>query len=129
MANTVYLRYSNDNWATNTGLTLHPIDFKIIPAVNRLQGSTLRDVRFSHKISSRTKSAQIIISANELYVSATYTFIIAFYNAAAWRYSLDNWSTYVDVDLAEAGELPVEFLEGNKNLPEIKLTLIQKYPD
>ena len=77
----------------------------------------------------KSNNALVIISANELYQASKKTYIENFFTASAWKYSLDNWTSEVVVDLKEAGDIPFEDIEGNKNLQEIKMTLLQKNPD
>jgi len=126
---TLYLKYSNDKWLTESADSFKTLYFKKYKTRESIQGSTLRSILFQHKLAVKSNNALVIISANELYQASKKTYIENFFTASAWKYSLDNWTSEVVVDLKEAGDIPFEDIEGNKNLQEIKMTLLQKNPD
>ncbi len=92
-------------------------------------GRDLREIEYRNVLSSRT-NYNIVISADELVDSTKLSFIKSFYQADAWA-----WNTTSDIEtlnivvLEKDGAIPIEFLEGCKDMPEIKFSLIQKEPD
>jgi hypothetical protein len=125
----IYLKYSNDNWSTDHAETFNAVEVRPLVETERIKGKSLRGVLYSHLNYSRSNSVLVTISSDELYVATKKDFIKDFYIARAWKYSLDNWTTSVEVDLSEQGNLPYQYLEDNVNLPEVTFNLIQKYPD
>lgn len=125
--NNIHLKYSNDNWATETVQELNPVRDVEFPITERITGSSLRAVMYSHRVYTRT-GRTITISADELATTAKMDFIIAFYKAAAWAYSQDgtNWTMVV---LEENGRFDPTYIEDWVKLPEVTFTLINKEAD
>lgn len=120
-----YLRYTNDNWATNTKLTITDYIRNVSePYTERATGTNLNGTGYSHRLYQKNERL-ISISADFLADSSKYDFFKDFYKAGAWQYSDDD-STYTDVILQESGKIPVEYIEGHLGLPELTFTLIDK---
>ena len=68
-----------------------------------------------------------MISADELYQSSKYNFMLNFFKAGSHRFSLDD-TTYVDIVLDDEN-FNEEYIEENKHLPEITFNFVQKYKD
>jgi hypothetical protein len=123
----IYLRYSNDNWATNTSASFK--ELKVTKSKNRkvAKSETLQGAYIAHKWFSKSSNYDIIISANELYITSKYNYLLDFFKAKSHRLSFDD-STWIDVVLDDE-TFNEEFIEGNVNLPEVTLKFIQKFKD
>jgi len=120
-----YLKYTNDNWATETGLTVTDSIRNVSePYTERATGTNLNGTDYAHKLYSKNERL-INLSADFLATAANFTFIKDFFEAGAWKYSDDN-VTYTEVVLKESGKLPAEYIEGHLGLPEITFTLVDK---
>lgn len=128
---TIYLKYGTYSgtaltWSGSQSFSaLKFIDYEY---AERETTNTLRGYLIANSAFTR-KSYDLEISAGELTDSGKLAFIKAFYKAPAWKFSLNNWSSETEVVVDEAERIPWEFLENNKYLKKIKLTLIQKAPD
>ena len=129
---TIYLKYGTYSGTTLTwssSLTVTALKAIINGETNRIQGVDLRDIHFNHLVSKRSKSLFLTVSADFFATPANVTFFEAFFKAQVWKYSLDNWTSETEVELKESGELPWEYINENKNLKSLTLTLTQKAPD
>jgi len=122
---TIYLKYSNDNWDTETSDSFDAISHIVTIERNKEVSNTLNGTIVNHLKDKRNK-AEIIISANELYIPANVTFLDNFFNANARKYSTDD-VTYIVVEATD--EPDITFINGNKKLPQYAFTLINKYKD
>ena len=86
---TIYIKYSNDNWATETKVTINAILDREISNVKKNSGQSLRGEDYSHKLFSKTKRL-IKIGADELSDTAMKASIRAIWNAGALKYSDDD---------------------------------------
>lgn len=128
---TLYLKYGTYSGTTLTwsaSQSFSALKFIDYEEAEREITNTLRGYRVANSSFTRM-SYDLEISAGELTNSTKLTFIKAFFKAHAWKFSLNNWSTEKEVVIDEKERIPFEFLENNKNLKKIKLTLIQKAPD
>lgn len=123
----IYIKYSNDNWVTDTKVTLDPILDREISSVKKEIGQSLRGFDYSHKQFSKTKRL-IKISADELDTSTKRQNMRDIWNAGALKYSDDD-STYIDVILKDEGDYSPELIEDDENLEEIELVLIYREPN
>jgi hypothetical protein len=123
----IYLRYSNDNFETYTGIALNELKIKTTPIRSTVKGSTLRGTAFSHKRFTKTNNFSLVVSADELYSTTKYNFMLNFFKAGAHRFSADD-TTYIDIVLDDEN-FNEEYLEENRLLPEITFNFLQKYKD
>lgn len=128
---TVYLKYGNYTsgivqWSESESFST--LSFYETVETDRINQRGLNGIEYNHIKSSRS-IWKITISANELVDSTKFAFIVALYKADAWKFSLDNWMSESIVNLKEAGEMPLEFIENHKLLREITINLIQKKPE
>ena len=72
---TLYLKYSNDKWLTESADSFKTLYFKKYKTRESIQGSTLRSILFQHKLAVKSNNALVIISANELYQASKKTYI------------------------------------------------------
>jgi len=129
--NTIYFKHGAYSAGTITWSSSQTLSVPLFIAYDEAERITDKDVRgshYSHLLFSK-KTYEVKISANDLTNSTKWLFLQNFYKADAWKISTDNWTSETIVVLEEAGRMPVEFLEGNKNIREITLHLIQKEPD
>ncbi len=103
-------------------------DFEVIsfiPTISREKESTvtLSGTIVVHKKYER-KNINVIISANELYLSAKKDFLDAFLSANTKKYSTDNIA-YIDVEVME--EEDISYIGGKKQMPRYNFTLTHKY--
>ncbi len=137
----IYLNYGTYSagvltWGTEQAF--NEISFKQLTNTERIKGRDLRQEEYSNLLSSRI-IYELVITADELAATAKYTWLRTFFKAHAWKFSLTPVSTVTPTPLLwsavgtsvviEDGDMPVEFLEGCKYLPEVKLKLIQKAAD
>jgi len=133
--NSIYLQYGTYangviTWSSSQHLSPSRLIEQIETKKNK--GYDLRDIPFINTISTRTKSIKITITPLDLLNQTNLNWIYDFYKADAWRYNLTdvNWDTAsIRVELEEQGIMPVEYIEDNKNLKLITLTLKQWFPD
>ncbi|MFA7327138.1 MAG: hypothetical protein WC121_10770 [Candidatus Kapaibacterium sp.] len=123
----IYIKYTNDNWITNTKVTINPILDREISAVSKEIGDTLRGFGYSHKRYSKTKRL-IKISADDLDTSLQKQKIRAIWTAGALKYSPDD-VTYTDVILDKDGDYSPEYIDDDENLEEVELKLTYRVPD
>ena len=111
----------------NSGVGVAFMAVKCIEKINttHIKGRDLRESEFRHRKSTR-KIWEIVISANMLADDDLYSFMKLFYKASYWKIRVDDVDYIVVLD---DGDLPENFLENNKHLPEIQLVLIQRDPD
>lgn len=120
-----YLKYTNDNWATDTELEITSHVRNVYePYVERATGVNLNGTDYAHILYKKNERL-LNISADFLATASNFTFIKNFFQAGAWRYS-DDGETYTDVVLKENGKLSPDYIEGHIGLPDITLTLIDK---
>lgn len=124
----IYLAYSDDNFSSETLQSFNELLFTENKNVTRTTGRTLRQFEFSHSLSKRS-TWTLIISADDLHDSGLLTYLENFWQAAAWKFSLDNWFSETEIVLANQDAFPVEFIEGIKTLPEVTFTFIEKEPN
>lgn len=134
MKNKIYLRYGNyasGSISWQTGKEYAPLILRKLFITERISGTDLRSINFSHLKSKRTKSYEITISANDLVDSAKLTYLENILTADCVQYSFDNadWSNAVDITFEYDGAVPFEMIENHKKLLKLKFQLIQKYPD
>lgn len=133
--NKLYLRYGNYSSGTLTyeaAVEFAPPVLRPIKYFKRISGVDLREINFSHLKSARTKSYEVVLSANDLSVTSKFDFIVNFYKADAIQYNLVNtdWDTLgVTCSIEDSGMLPIEYINNHKLLRRLKFNLIQKYPD
>lgn len=133
--NSIYLQYGTYTngvitWSSSKQFT----PSKVYPIIEtkRQKGYDLRDVPFNSQISSRENGIKVTINPRDLFDSSSFNFIKDFYKADAWRYNYTdaNWDTNsVRVELEEQGSLPIEYIDNNKYLKVITLTLKQWFPN
>lgn len=107
---------------------------KLLPLLEtkRQKGYDLRDIPFVVTTSSRDNGIKITINPRDLLDSSSFNFIKAFYKADAWRYNYTdtNWdANSIRVELEEQGNMPTEFIDDNKYLKIVTLTLKQWFPN
>lgn len=125
----IYVKYSNDNWATETSLDFVYTKLYKKPTRRSIKGVTLNDIHYTHKISSRAVGVyEITISADILYIDEKYGELVDFLTAGAWKASEDN-ETFIEVDLETDGTFDFEFIRGHNALPQLSFRLLKKYPD
>lgn len=122
---TIYFKYSNDNWSTETSSSMKALSCIEASERGRETAETLNGTIVSH-LKFKRKKYDIIISANELYQPSKVTFLDAFIDANNKRFSTDN-ITYVDVEMVE--DESIDFIERNKNLPKYSFTLKKKHKE
>lgn len=133
--NKLYLRYGNyvdgsPVWAT--AVEFNPPILRKLYIVDKLSGKDLRNTNFTHTLSKRTKSYEVVFSANDLTNSTKLQCLINCYTSPLVQYNLTNtdWSTNaVTITFDGDGVIPFEFMNNHKLLPRIKVNLIQKYKD
>ena len=103
------------------------LKFKKNENTKHISGRDLREVEYRHLLSKRN-IYELIISADELIDSTKFAFIVAFHKADTWKFSEDNWTSEKEV-VIDDGDLPVEFIENCKYLPQITYKFTQKYPN
>lgn len=123
----VWIKYSNDNWGTETKASFSAILDREIPTVVKERGQTKRGIDYAHVLFNKTKR-KIVISADELWEDAQKTEIRNIWNAGALKYSDDD-STYIDVVLDADGDYSPDFLEDDESLEEVELILIYREPN
>ena len=123
-----YGTYSGTTLSWSASQTLKAVKYIEYHETERIQETDIRGEKYNHQLSKRPVW-EIVISANELANATKWTFVQNFFLAHAWKFSTDNWSTEKIVELGEAGRIPVEFLEGHKNMRQVKFTLNQKESD
>ena len=121
----IYFKYSNDNWVTETAENFDCNIF--IPNIqrNKVVAETLNGTIVVHKKHER-KQMRAVISANELFQSATRTFLDAFLSAKSMRYSEDN-ITFIDAEVPE--DESIDYINGNKSLPKYEFVIVNKFKD
>ena len=124
---TLYIKYTNDNWSTETKVTILAILDREISNTKKEDGLTLRGFDFSHTLFNKTKRL-IKIGADWLAISANKTSIRAIWGARALKYSDDD-ITYIDIKLESDGDYSPEYLEDDETLEETELKLIYKSPN
>lgn len=107
---------------------------KILPILEtkRQKGYDLRDIPYNTQISSRDNGIKITVNPRDLFDSSSFSFIKDFYKADAWRYNYTdtNWdANSIRVELEEQGNMPTEYIDDNKYLKIISLTLKQWFPN
>lgn len=133
--NSIYLKYGNyvdGSLSWSAAEEFKPSKIEDIYSTTRLSGRDLRDIPYNHLVAKRSKSITITLTPIDLMLSAKMAFLVAFYNAAAWQYNLNNtdWETNaVRVVLEESGNMPYETIQNHKQLKKVTLNLIQKNPD
>jgi hypothetical protein len=121
----IYFKYfDGTNWSASESFST--VFYDVLDSVYRESGTTLNYIHFNHKL-ARKKHHTVVISADELIDANKLMFIKNIYIAEKWKLSTDNWSSEVEVILNENGNMPLELIEGNKMLREIKLTFYDKY--
>ena len=123
----IYLRYSNDNFETYTGIQISELKLINKPTRSSVKGSTLRGTAYSHKRFTKTNNFTLVVSADELYQSTKYNYMLNFFKAGSHKFSTDD-VTYTEVILDDE-QFNEEYLEENKHLPEITFNFTQKYKD
>ena len=133
--NSIFLRHGTYIAGTLTWAT--PQEFK--PPVmrklyiaERISSDDLRSINYAHLKSKRTKSYEVVISANDLANTTTLAYLISCQYAEAVQYSLVNsdWATNgVTITFEASGIIGFEYIENHKGMPRLKINLIQKYPD
>ena len=123
----IYLKYGIYN--SSHTVTWFTQDFLASQIYEHLETERLvdKDIRynyFSHFFKKRKKWT-IKISANDLVKASLWNWINNFFSAHIWKMSFDNWVSEYDIILEDVGKMPVEFLENNKYLREVKLNLIE----
>lgn len=130
----IYLRYGH--WLAGS-ITWQPaVGFNETQLIEknftvRNKGVDLQQKPFN-TLFAHYKKFKVVISADELANPTKYSFIKSFYAAHTWQISETNNfagtknTDYYDVDLDESGELPVEFIENHKFLPQVTFNLTQK---
>jgi hypothetical protein len=127
---TIYLKYGTWNAGTLTwssSQSFNALSFTNVPSANRIEGNDLRDEVYNHLVSTRN-IWKLIISCDELVNSTKKSFLLTFFKAHEWKFSLDNWTTETVVSIP-TGDMQIENIEKNKNLVEVTLLLTQKVPD
>lgn len=127
----IYLKYGTYSGTTLTwsaSQLFSALQFVDYVAAARKTTQTMRGVNVVNQSFTRSEW-DVVISADQLATAAKLTFIKAFFMACEWKFSLDNWTTETVVVVDEADRIPIELIEGNKNLKEIKMKFIQKTPD
>lgn len=133
--NKLYLRYGSyvdGEIVWQTAREYNPLILRKIYITKRISGEDLRDILYSHTKSYRTKSYEVVLSANDLISESNFSYLISFLNAEVCQFNLTNtdWANNaVTVVIQESDQLPIEYLENHKQLRSIKFNLIQKYPD
>jgi hypothetical protein len=135
----LYLKYGTWNDTTkvldwSAEQLLNAISVKAVPFTKRITSTGLQGVGVSHKLYKKY-GYEIIISADELADSTKYSWLISFFLADGWLVSInsDVAKRWGGSDLTQTTlvinteKLPVEFLEGNKYLPEVKFECEDKY--
>lgn len=135
MANKLYLRYGSyveGSIVWETPMEFNPMIFKPLFIPERISGRDLRSINFSHLKSLRSKSYEVVISANDLLSTTKLNYLKEFLVAEVCQYNLTdlNWSTQgVFVTFENSEAIPFESISNHKQLLKIKFNLIQKYPD
>lgn len=123
----IYIKYTNDNWATETKVTINAILDREITSVSKTIGDTLRGFTYSHKNYTKTKRL-IKLSADALDTATKRLQIRAIWTAGAIKYSSDN-STFTDVIIDKDGDYSPELLEDDENLEEFEFTIVYRSPN
>ena len=127
---TLYLKYGT--WSSgvctwSTSQTLNALKFIEITNTDRIKGRDLRGTDFNHLLSTR-KIWDVLISADELATATKFTFIKNWHKAHTWKFSLNNWTSETLIEV-EGGDIPIEFIENNKNLPSYSAKFTQRDAD
>jgi hypothetical protein len=131
----LYLRYGSYDAGVivwQTAKEFNPVVLRRIYITKRISGEDLRDILYSHTKSNRTKSYELVLSANDLISESNFSYLIGFLNAEVCQFNLTNtdWaSNAVTVVIQESDRLPFEYIDNHNLLRTIKFALIQKYPD
>lgn len=123
----IYIKYSNNNWVTDTKITLDPILDRTIVSTSKVKGTSLRGYDFSHRLYNKTKRL-IRISADQLQTDTQKQNIRAIWTAGGLKYSSDD-VTYFDVVLKDDGDYSPELIDDDENLEEIEFVLIYREPN
>lgn len=99
---------------------LNTLKFYDTPIIGLVSGRTLRGRQYEH-ITYRDTEFTVVITADELIMSANRTFINNFWLATHKYLRIDG--DYIAV-LSGGGALPREFINENKYLPEVTLKLV-----
>lgn len=113
----------------------NPVRIENIKVSSRVSGLDARQVNYSHLL-SRKDSWDISFSADELYNPVSLSFLHNLFFADAWLYGGYQYGYsgcaygygYSNVFLTNDGKFPVNFIESNVNLPEVKLNFIELNP-
>lgn len=135
MANSIYLRYGaydSGSITWETAKEYKPLILRPLVIPERITGRDLRSINFSHLKSLRTKSYEVVISANDLVDSTKLSYLKSFFTAEISQYNLadTNWNDNgIIVTFENSDAIPFESINNHKQLLKIKFNLIQKYPD
>ena len=119
----------NSNFSTvlpsgATGLQLELSCLKLLskPKINVVTGTLLNSRSFEH-ITSIKEIWEIVVSANELITTSKKDFIVNFWKSLHKYICVDTTTgDYIQV-VSGGGDLPIEYIEENKYLPEVTLKL------
>lgn len=121
----IYLKYTNNNWSSETKISFTELRFQTINMKSVIQGETLRFNHYSHNLGTKNKY-DLIITGDELVSSTKLANIKLFFAAGAWKYSLND-STYYDVIIEQSTiEDCLQYIDGDPHFPEFRCTLIEK---
>lgn len=138
---TIYVKYAvfNDttkvlDWSAET--SLDTLVFEEMKTVSKVNSVTLKGTRVSHRL-FKSKKVHCVISADQLADPTKYAFTETMFTAdcimiSTWATLATRWTgtdTTQKKYTIEADSMPVEFLEGSKNLPEVTFELLQKEAD
>lgn len=121
----IYLKYSNDNWTTETADSFSAISCVEMYERERESANTLNGTVVSH-LKSKRKVYKIIISANELYQTAKMSYLKSFFNSGFKKLSFDN-TTFFEVEMTDDED--ISFPTKSKLLPRCEFTLKSKYKE
>jgi hypothetical protein len=116
----IYLKYSANS------MSFIELDWKPKVTVNGTVTDSLRGYSYE-KIMSSKRSWEITISADSIDTAAKLDFLEAFFCNTERQISFDG-TNWIDVVITSPGDLPIEFLENARCLPQIKITLKRKAP-
>ncbi|MBX3044844.1 MAG: hypothetical protein KIT33_15710 [Candidatus Kapabacteria bacterium] len=133
--NSIYLRYGSyvdGDIVWEDAKLYKPTILRPLYLTKRVNGNDLRDIGHSHIKSLRTKSYELVISANDLINTNNFNYLLNFLNSevSQYNFSNSNWDADGVTVIIEANEqLPVQYINNHKLLRKVSFNLIQKYPD
>ena len=120
------LKYQPSAGGDPVAMAFNPLRLSSVPTSEGIRGTTLRGVRFYTRRGTR-RVYTVVISADELSDASRLAFLEAFWSDGVRWWITPEGGAEAELIVAEGGELPREDIDGIVHLPEITMTLEEKY--